>query len=298
MTTHALPVPDLMLSEMTDGWFRSAAFLWMKANHDTLAQALGKKRISWERVCDWFAQLGLTDRSGKTPTQRNARETWYTVRKVVAREKAAQEATRLETLRLEAERESEKAAIQAEIRQRREAKALEKAALRDKMEQVGRDVARRVQAQTETQTIAGVTDHEQPASSDVASQENVPQEQVRVRIGEVARVVRMRTQAPRYGRDRDIPLPPPYVGPRPAGMPEDLPLEALMPLDAPGLDDKGMYDFKQLPGMPRRSFYDNERQWLVDCMAMIKAIPPAERPPALKAMGPWLATRLGPSYRG
>lgn len=298
MTTQTLPVPDLMLSEMTDGWFRSATFLWMKANHDTLTQALGKKRVSWERVCDWFAQLGLTDRSGKTPTQRNARETWYTVRKVVAREKAEQEAARLEALRLEAERESEKAAIQAEIHQRREAEAAEQAALRDKMERVERDVARRVQAQAEAQTIARAARDELPTSTDVDRQENVPQQEARVRIGEVARVVRMRTQAPRYGRDRDIPLPPPYVGPRPAGMPEDLPLEALMPLDAPGLDDKGMYDFKQLPGMPRRSFYDNDRQWLVDCMAMIKAIPPAERPPALKAMGPWLATRLGPSYRG
>lgn len=141
MTTQTLPVPDLMLSEMTDGWFRSATFLWMKANHDTLAQALGKKRISWERVCDWFAQLGLTDRSGKTPTQRNARETWYTVRKVVAREKAEQEAARLEALRIEAERESEKAAIQAEIRQRREAEAAEKAALHDKMEKTERAAA-------------------------------------------------------------------------------------------------------------------------------------------------------------
>jgi hypothetical protein len=85
----------------------------------------------------------------------------------------------------------------------------------------------------------------------------------------------MRTQAPRYGRDRDIPLPPPYVGPRPAGMPEDLPLEALMPLDAPGIwTTRECMTVKQLPGMPRRSFYDNEREWAMDCMAMIKAIPP------------------------
>ena len=293
-----LVVPDALLTEMANGWFHSDVFIWMKSNHDTLAQALGKKRISWNRMCIWLGQFGLTDRHGKTPTPETARQTWYRGRKAVLREKAEREAAHLEALHLAAERESEKAAIQAEIRQRREAEAAEKAALRDKMEQVGRDVARRVQAQTETQTIARVTDHEQPASSDVASQENVPQEQVRVRIGEVARVVRMRTQAPRYGRDRDIPLPPPYVGPRPAGMPEDLPLDALMPLDAPGLDDKGMYHFKQLPGRPGRCFYDNERVWMMDCMALIKAIPPAERPPALKAMGPWLATRLGPSYRG
>ena len=293
-----LVVPDALLREMADGWFHSAVFIWMKANHDTLTQALGEKRISWNRMCVWLSQFELTDRSGKTPTQETARKTWYRVRKAVSREKAEQEAARLEALRLEAERESEKAAIQAETRQRREAEAAEKAALRDKMEQVERDVARRVQAQAEAQTIARAAHDERPPSTDVDGQENVPQQEARVRIGEVARVVRMRTQAPRYGRDRDIPLPPPYVGPRPAGMPEDLPLEALMPLDAPGIDDKGMYDFKQLPGMPRRSFYDNERQWMMDCMTMIKAIPPAERPPALKAMGPWLATCLGPSYRG
>lgn len=163
MTTQTLPVPDLMLSEMTDGWFRSATFLWMKANHDTLAQALGKKRISWERLCDWFAQLGLTDRSGKTPTQRNARETWYTVRKVVAREKAEQEAARLEALRLEAERESEKAAIQAEIRQRREAEAAEQAALRDRMEKTERAAAwRRDEA-------ARVAEHNQRVTAEAAA---------------------------------------------------------------------------------------------------------------------------------
>lgn len=271
---------------------------WMERHREALLAHQDGRRINWRALCEWFASVGLVNGKGQTPSVRCAQLTWYRVGKWLERrnERAAERAA--EALRLEADRESKKAAIQAEIRQRREAEALEKAALRDKMEQVARDVARRVQAQTETQTIARVTDHEQPASSDVASQENVPQEQVRVRIGEVARVVRMRTQAPRYGRDRDIPLPPPYVGPRPAGMPEDLPLDALMPMDAPGVDDKGMYDFKQLPGMPRRSFYDNEREWAMDCMAMIKAIPPAERPRALKAMGPWLAMKLGPSYRG
>ncbi|MFT8933366.1 MAG: hypothetical protein ABF976_11525 [Acetobacter syzygii] len=270
---------------------------WMERHREALLAHQDGRRINWRALCDWFASVGLLNGKGQTPSVRCAQLTWYRVGKWLERrnERAAERAA--ETLRLEAERESEKAAIQAEIRQRREAEAAEKAALRDKMEQVGRDVARRVQAQTEAQTIARVGDHEQPASADVASQENVPQQQARVRIGEVARIVRMRTQAPRYGRDRDIPLPPPYVGPRPAGMPEDLPLEALMPLDAPGLDDKGMYDVKQLPGMPRRSFYDNEREWAMDCMAMIKPIPPLERPPALKAMATVLAMKLGPSYQ-
>lgn len=271
---------------------------WMERHREALLAHQDGRRINWRALCDWFASVGLLNGKGQTPTIRCAQLTWYRVGKWLERRKARTAERQAEALRLEAERESEKAAIQAEIRQRREAEAAEKAALRDKMEQVGRDVARRVHAQSEAQTIARVADHEQPPSSNVATQENVPQQQARVRIGEVARVVRMRTQAPRYGRERDIPLPPPYAGPRPAGMPEDLPLEALMPLDAPGLDEKGMYDFKQLPGMPRLSFYENEREWMMDCMAMIKAIPPAERPPALKSMGPWLATKLGPSYRG
>ncbi|MCP1240670.1 hypothetical protein NKW44_13440 [Acetobacter lovaniensis] len=271
---------------------------WMERHREALLAHQDGRRINWRALCDWFASVGLLNGKGQTPTIRCAQLTWYRVGKWLERrnERAAERAA--ETLRLEAERESEKAAIQAEIRQRREAEAAEKAALRDKMEQVGRDVARRVQAQTEAPTIARVARNEQPPSTDVDRQENVPQHEARVRIGEVARVVRMRTQAPRYGRDRDIPLPPPYVGPRPAGMPEDLPLEALMPLDAPGLDDKGMYDVKQLPGMPRRSFYDNEREWAMDCMAMIKPIPPLERPRALKAMATFLTMKLGPSYRG
>lgn len=271
---------------------------WMERHREALLAHQDGRRINWRALCDWFTSAGLLNGRGQAPTIRCAQLTWYRVGKWLERRKARTAERQAEALRLEAERESEKAAIQAEIRQRREAEAAEQAALRDKMEQVGRDVARRVQAQAEAQTIARVARDERPPSTDVDRQENVPQQEARVRIGEVARVVRMRTQAPRYGRDRDIPLPPPYVGPRPAGMPEDLPLEALMPLDAPGLDDKGLYDVKQLPGMPRRSFYDNEREWAMDCMAMIKPIPPRERPPALKAMASFLAMKLGPSYRG
>ena len=271
---------------------------WMERHREALLAHQEGRRINWRALCDWFASVGLLNGKGQTPTIRCAQLTWYRVGKWLERRKARAAERQAEALRLEAERESEKAAIQAEIRQRREAEAAEQAALRDKMEQVERDVARRVQAQAEAQTIARAARDELPPSTDVDRQENVPQQEARVRIGEVARVVRMRTQAPRYGRDRDIPLPPPYVGPRPAGMPEDLPLEALMPLDAPGLDDKGLYDVKQLPGMPRRSFYDNEREWAMDCMAMIKPIPPRERPPALKAMASFLAMKLGPSYRG
>lgn len=271
---------------------------WMERHREALLAHQEGRRINWRALCDWFASVGLLNGKGQTPTIRCAQLTWYRVGKWLERRKARAAERQAEALRLEAERESEKATIQAEIRQRREAEAAEQATLRDKMAHVERDVARRVQAQAEAQTIARAARDELPPSTDVDRQENVPQQEARVRIGEVARVVRMRTQAPRYGRDRDIPLPPPYVGPRPAGMPEDLPLDALMPMDAPGVDDKGMYDFKQLPGMPRRSFYDNEREWAMDCMAMIKAIPPAERPRALKSMGPWLAMKLGPSYRG
>ena len=271
---------------------------WMERHREALLAHQEGRRINWRALCDWFASVGLLNGRGQTPTIRCAQLTWYRVGKWLERRKARAAERQAEALLLEAERESEKAAIQAEIRQRREAEAAEQAALRDKMEQVERDVARRVQAQAEAQTIARAARDELPPSTDVDRQENVPQQEARVRIGEVARVVRMRTQAPRYGRDRDIPLPPPYVGPRPAGMPEDLPLEALMPLDAPGLDDKGLYDVKQLPGMPRRSFYDNEREWAMDCMAMIKPIPPRERPPALQAMATFLAMKLGPSYRG
>lgn len=136
-----LVVPDALLTEMVDGWFHSGVFIWMKNNHDTLAQALAGKRVSWKRMCDWLEQLGLTDRSGKTPTQRNARETWYQVRKAVLREKADQEATMLADARREAEREALLATARQEALDKQQAKERERLALQERMASAERAAA-------------------------------------------------------------------------------------------------------------------------------------------------------------
>jgi hypothetical protein len=113
----------------------------MERHREALLAHQDGRRINWRALCDWFASVGLLNGKGQTPTIRCAQLTWYRVGKWLERRKARAAERQAEALRLEAERESEKAAIQAEIRQRREAEAAEKAALRDKMEMTERAAA-------------------------------------------------------------------------------------------------------------------------------------------------------------
>ncbi|WP_264799020.1 hypothetical protein, partial [Acetobacter peroxydans] len=100
---------------------------WMERHREALLAHQEGRRINWRALCDWFASVGLLNGKGQTPTIRCAQLTWYRVGKWLERRKARAAERQAEALRLEAERESEKAAIQAEIRQRREAEAAEKA---------------------------------------------------------------------------------------------------------------------------------------------------------------------------
>lgn len=113
----------------------------MERHREALLAHQDGRRINWRALCDWFASVGLLNGKGQTPTIRCAQLTWYRVGKWLERrnERAAERAA--ETLRLEAERESEKVAIQAGIRQRREAEAAEQAALHDRMEKTERAAA-------------------------------------------------------------------------------------------------------------------------------------------------------------
>ncbi|OUJ17097.1 hypothetical protein HK27_02205 [Acetobacter orientalis] len=136
---------------------------WMERHREALLAHQDGRRINWRALCAWFASVGLLNGKGETPTVRCAQLTWYRVGKWLERrnERAAERAA--EALRLEAERESEKAAIQAEIRQRRETEALEKAALRDKMEKAERAaVWRRDEA-------ARVAEHNQRVAAEAAA---------------------------------------------------------------------------------------------------------------------------------
>jgi hypothetical protein len=266
---------DEMLSLIGGGWERSALFKFLREHHDRIVERQDGERMDWQSLCAWFAASGLTNKRGDAPTSSCARKTWYRVRQMVARARAraaavvaAREQAQLVE---EARREASKEAARAEQAQ----KVADRDRLRKRYE--------------EGQRAAGwARDLEHDRQAMVARASTTPGEQPIVRIGQVATVKRMLEAAPRYGDDALKPLPPPYVGPRPQGMPDDLPLEALVSLDASGLKANDDTDFENMPGLPRRSFFKEEFQWAKACMSMIRPIPPRERSLALSAMFNWL----------
>ena len=64
---------------------RSALFWWMFENHDIFMEAAARHRMRWKRFCADVSELGITDTLGKPATERNARETWFQVRKEKAK---------------------------------------------------------------------------------------------------------------------------------------------------------------------------------------------------------------------
>ena len=63
---------------------RSPLFHWLAKHHDEILQALAGERIDWRTAVARFREAGLTDATGKPPTPRTARETWYQVRRLIA----------------------------------------------------------------------------------------------------------------------------------------------------------------------------------------------------------------------
>lgn len=258
-------------------WAHSLLFQWMTNNYEAMSQAITGKKVRWQKMSEAAESAGLTNVNGEPPKPATVRSTWYRVRKAVGAMQRQKEEARNTAL---ASRAAARAASQAQKQDdaegqdtlnRRMAEA--DADLREKQLQDARDRSRSV---LYPETVPQVRSEAAPSEE----REAAPA----VKIGQVAEFVVMRKQAPRYGRDKDIPLPPPYVGPRPKGMPKDLPLEALMPLSASGRDADGNYDFNQMPGLPRLSFFATEREWALACLPMIEAIPPRERSGPLKAM--------------
>ena len=70
---------------------RSPIYLWLHMNHDRLLAEFQRNAPSWERLVAFLGQSGLRDGEGKTPTVRNARDTWYRVRSDVKALRARQE---------------------------------------------------------------------------------------------------------------------------------------------------------------------------------------------------------------
>lgn len=78
-----------ILKSIRQGPERSPLFWWMLDNYENLAKAAEGTRIRWEPLRARFAELGLLDGAGKTPSAQNARQTWLSVRQLVESREAA-----------------------------------------------------------------------------------------------------------------------------------------------------------------------------------------------------------------
>ncbi|WP_338332117.1 hypothetical protein [Acetobacter sp. LMG 32666] len=287
--------PDInsMLPLVGGGVGHSPLFSFLRLHHDSIVAKAAGERMNWEKLCHWFAQAGLTNVHGEAPSKDCARQTWYRVRKTisaVAKKLAAADA-------------SKRAALEA---QRAEALA-NKRTLENDRETLRSAMLRADEGVQERRLAASRERSKSVLFPDMRASQTTPKGELidtppmvtppPVTIGQVAAHVTMKKQAPRYGDARNIPLPAPYVGPRPEGMPANLPLEALMPLSATGRRPDGNIDFEQMPGLPRRSFYETDREWALDCMPMLEAIPHGTRTNVIKAMISWMEMKLGNGYR-
>jgi len=69
---------------------RSALYRWMRRHHDTLAAAFAETSPAWGPLASELAAVGLTGADGKPPSASNARQTWYRVRRDLARAREQQ----------------------------------------------------------------------------------------------------------------------------------------------------------------------------------------------------------------
>jgi hypothetical protein len=67
---------------------RSPLYRWMRQHHDALAAAFAETPPAWGPLAAELAAVGLTDADGKPPAATNARQTWYRVRRDLARVRA------------------------------------------------------------------------------------------------------------------------------------------------------------------------------------------------------------------
>lgn len=80
-----------VISEVARGGDRSSLFWWLVDHHDDLVEAARGRRIQWGPLARKFAELGLTDRTGKPASAKAARLTWHRARRVVAEDRARRE---------------------------------------------------------------------------------------------------------------------------------------------------------------------------------------------------------------
>ncbi|MCB8884036.1 hypothetical protein ACELLULO517_27625 [Acidisoma cellulosilytica] len=74
----------------------SALYLWMRQNHDRIAEGLDGLRPSWRALATRLGEMKIHDGTGKAPTPDGARGTWYRVRRDLAAARARQAKNRRE----------------------------------------------------------------------------------------------------------------------------------------------------------------------------------------------------------
>jgi len=266
---------------------RSDVVRWLTENFETLLQATGRRALKWSILAEHLARDGLRTQQGRAPTPNGLRVEWYRVKERMIAANAKAEAER----RL-CDRSASRTFVPADRSSTgpSDEEILALMAEADNEERLNRERRERIagyEAQRRTTAESKGNSVQSEAPVEAAQSEPAPLETAtrpRVKIGQIANHVTMLKQAPRYGADRDKPLPPPYVGPRPDGMPEYLPLDALMPLDATGRQPDGRIDYEALPGLPRRSFFERDRDWAKACIPMVEAIPHEDRSLILRGL--------------
>jgi hypothetical protein len=68
----------------------SQLYLWMRQNHDRIAEGLDGLRPSWRALATRLSEMKIHDGTGKAPTPDGARGTWYRVRRDLAAARARQ----------------------------------------------------------------------------------------------------------------------------------------------------------------------------------------------------------------
>ncbi len=75
----------------------SQLYLWMRQNHDRIAEGLNGLRPSWLALATRLGEMDIRDGTGKAPTPQGARATWYRVRRDLAAAQARQAKGRRES---------------------------------------------------------------------------------------------------------------------------------------------------------------------------------------------------------
>ncbi len=70
----------------------SQLYLWMRRNHDRIAEGLIGLRPNWLALATRLGEMDIRDGTGKAPTPEGARATWYRVRRDLATARAKQQA--------------------------------------------------------------------------------------------------------------------------------------------------------------------------------------------------------------